>query len=579
MEKIFSKVLLAFFLVIGISFPLVSLGEKLYFAPSLGSYTIGKTFSVRVFVASPSGQSINAVSGVVKFPPEKLELISLSKSESIVSLWVQEPTFSNTSGSAQFEGVILNPGFAGSAGKVITLNFKVVGSGDTALSFSSGAVLANDGNGTNVLKILDTASFLLGIGNSPAISPEAVPEIRKNSGIAVPSIKSSTHPDSQKWYNAKEAKFSWTLPSEVLEVLTLVDKIPNSKPSKRYDPPIHLKDISDPEQGAWYFHVQFKTDDGLGPIAHFRFNTDTEKPESFSIKEISRTDPTEPVSKFTFLATDSISGINHYEIDIDGKLHSEWRDDGSGIYATPVLGPGKHTLLAKAVDEAGNFLVSSADFSIQGIKAPQPLEYPEEIKGDEPLIVRGTTEPSYQVNLYLEDSEGRVESQSTKSDEAGRFTLAWNTKLTGGLYFMWLEAEDLRGAKSEFTIKHPLVVKQPFWVNLGARTSHFLAIAVPVISLLALLLLVLFSAWHKLRKMKKRLASEIKEAEVVVHRSFEVLRKDLQKHVKLLEKASLKRRLTREEEKIMNHLKENLDNAEDVILDEVLYVEKQIEEK
>ena len=105
---------------------------------------------------------MNAASGAISFPPDKLEVISLSKTGSIFTLWVQEPLFSNSSGAVNFEGIALNPGFTGIGGKLITVNFKAKAAGAAVLNFSSGSVLANDGKGTNILANLGSAQFSLG---------------------------------------------------------------------------------------------------------------------------------------------------------------------------------------------------------------------------------------------------------------------------------------------------------------------------------------------------------------------------------------------------------------------------------
>ena len=163
MAKIYKIILLSLFLGL---FPFGAEAAILNFSPPSGAYTIGNTFSVSVFVSSVD-QAMNAASGAVSFLADKLEVISLSKTGSIFTLWVQEPSFSNTAGTINFEGIVLNPGFTGSAGKAITINFKAKAAGDAAVNFSSGSVLANDGKGANILASLGGAQFNL--SNAPAI--------------------------------------------------------------------------------------------------------------------------------------------------------------------------------------------------------------------------------------------------------------------------------------------------------------------------------------------------------------------------------------------------------------------------
>ena len=65
--------------------PITASAATLYFSPSSGSYAIGATFSVSVYVSS-ADQAMNAASGVILFPTDKLSVEALSKSGSIFTL-------------------------------------------------------------------------------------------------------------------------------------------------------------------------------------------------------------------------------------------------------------------------------------------------------------------------------------------------------------------------------------------------------------------------------------------------------------------------------------------------------------
>ncbi len=135
-------------------------------SPLSGSYPIGKTISVRVLVGS-GGQSINAVSGLVTFSSDTLTLTGISKS-GIVTLWAQDPTYSNANGTASFQGVILN-GYSGGSGTVLSLTFraKAEGTATIGISGSGSSVLLNDGQGTNVLSSTSGATFSITRGTAP----------------------------------------------------------------------------------------------------------------------------------------------------------------------------------------------------------------------------------------------------------------------------------------------------------------------------------------------------------------------------------------------------------------------------
>jgi len=150
---------------------------SLYFSPSSGSYHKGENFSVSVFVRSDT--SINATEGVLMFPTRYVETIRVSKNSSIINFWIQEPSFSNAgeTGNVSFEGVVLNPGFTGPAGKVLDITFRAKNEGIADLKFLRAAILANDGLGTNVTALNGGARFTLA-------APSALPEPSREEGKA-----------------------------------------------------------------------------------------------------------------------------------------------------------------------------------------------------------------------------------------------------------------------------------------------------------------------------------------------------------------------------------------------------------
>ena len=179
-KKISTKIIFYFSFVFLLFFSHTALAASLNLSPSSGSYNVGDIINVRI-VLSSSDQSANAVSGALSFSKDLLTLTSLSKSNSLVSLWATEPSYSNTSGTINAEGVILN-GFTGSNGTILTLSFKVKAVGTANIEFTSSSVLANDGQGTNILTGMGQASFNLSPASvkpvkevpAPTLAPESI---------------------------------------------------------------------------------------------------------------------------------------------------------------------------------------------------------------------------------------------------------------------------------------------------------------------------------------------------------------------------------------------------------------------
>jgi len=157
--------------------PAVAQAASVSFSPSSGFYRVGEKFSVNVLVSS-ADQAMNAASAHISFSRDNLEVVSVSQSGSIIGFWAQQPAFSNESGAVSFEGVVFN-GYTGSAGKLVTLNFRARSPGQATLGFNSASVLANDGLGTSISTNVNSADFTIGAVEQkvPAlVSPEKIPE-------------------------------------------------------------------------------------------------------------------------------------------------------------------------------------------------------------------------------------------------------------------------------------------------------------------------------------------------------------------------------------------------------------------
>lgn len=71
-KNAFSLILIStFYFLLYVSF---ANAATLYFSPSSGSYAVGDTLSANVYVSS-ADQALNAASGVILFPQDKLEIV------------------------------------------------------------------------------------------------------------------------------------------------------------------------------------------------------------------------------------------------------------------------------------------------------------------------------------------------------------------------------------------------------------------------------------------------------------------------------------------------------------------------
>ena len=564
---------------------------SLYFIPSTGNYNVGDIINVSILVDTQN-VPINSAEANISFPSDILSVVSVNKTNSVFTFWVQEPTFSNVDGTISLSGGLPTPGYNGSLGKVSGISFRVKKAGLVSLSFASGAVRANDGLGTDVLQNSKPASFVIKpqVEAPPAVVPETIttPTVMtpltvnttptNSNGAQISSLISSpTNPDPNKWYNDSNPKFTWTVPSDVTDIKLSYNKLPNSLPTVIYTPPISEKDLTDLKDGTYYFHLQFKNANGWGTVSNFRFNIDTQNPSSFDVREIPRTDATIPQAKFSINAKDDLSGVDHYELQIDQNPVVTWDDDGTHVYQTPILNPGQHEFNAKVYDKAGNFLGTTTSFTIDPLQTPTITDYSKDLSVSGSLIIRGQTQSSGQVTIYLQKNNESPKSFVVQSNQNGEFVFAPDSQLSSGIYTAWVEALDARGAKSLATDKVTIVVKNPLLSQIGTWSTNILSAMIPIVALICLLILVILYFWHKFLVLKKRIRMETRGVEKSIRKAFDVLRDDMIDQMNMLKKAKSQRDLTIEEEKIMKQLRKNMSMAEDFLQKEIETIEKELE--
>lgn len=548
---------------------------SLYPAPAKGDYKVGQTFSVNISVSS-SDQSINAISGILNFAPDKLEVTGISKGGSIINLWVSEPSYSNANGSINFEGIIFNPGYKGSGGKVLTVTFKAKSSGTADLTFSSGSVLANDGQGTNVLNGFGSASFGIDVPTSGPAADKAETPAVVNGVPAAPQINSETHPNSDSWYNNNVATFSWELPSGITAAQLLVGAKPSAEPTVTYSPAISSRTLDALEDGVWYLHVRLKNANGWGAISHQRFQIDTKNPENVSLKLVEESDATNPVRKFQLEASDTLSGIDYYEIKIDGGEEIKWTDDGSHIFVTPVLDPGSHVIIVRVFDKAGNYASAFTEFFVDALGAPVITDYSRELQSKDIFVARGKARANSKVVVWLQRENDEPQSSTVSVDDTGNFIYIAGQRLSDGVYRLWAESIDERGAKSKSTDKYKVIVQAPRILRIGSLAVSVLSVIIPLIALVFLLIFSLFFSWRKWSVLRVRLRREVGEAETTLHKEFNVLRSRTRAHLAILEKISKKKKFTKEEKMAMEQLRSDLESAEHNVAKEIKDIRKQV---
>ena len=550
-------------------------GASLYLSPSANSYKIGQNFAVTVFVSS-AAQAMNAAQGAISFPADKLSITSISKSGSVVSLWTQEPSFSNSSGAVSFEGIVLNPGFTGSAGKMISINFKAKAPGDAVVSFSSGSILANDGKGTSILTGFGNARFNIESGTPAPAPPVSTTPASSAKTPPAPMIYSSTHPDPNKWYNNKNLKFSWSVTQDITGVSFLINDRPSSNPGPISDGLISEKQFEDIGDVVGYFHLRFKNARGWGAISHFKFNIDTEAPTDFTMDFSSKEEILKNGLKIKFSVSDNLSGINHFEVKIDNEEIISFLDSESRIYDLPILDPGKHTVAVKAFDNAGNFVADFKEIEIEALDSPEIKEYSSELKTGSFLVVKGGTYPNSDLTVWIQKDKEVPVPYKIKSGDLGNFMFISDSKMETGRYKLWTEAVNELGLKTAKSKEIFILVQESDLDKLKSTIQNLMAVVSIFVTCILLLVAIIILGIRKIKSSRKRIRKEVYEAENILEKAFSALYEDISEQLEKLDKVKSKRDLTKEEKEIRRKFRKNLKIAEKYIKKEIEDIEKEI---
>ena len=496
---------------------------------------------------------------------------------------MQDPVFSNSLGTINFAGGKPSPGFIGAAGTVFNITFKAKTSGTANVTFASGSVLADDGKGTNILANMGSGAYTLTTrGITPAIPPAETPEPETPPKItagtlAAPVISSLTHPDPEKWYSNKNPEFIWKLPSGATGVSLIFNQNSSSDPGNTSDGQMESKKYEGVEDGIWYFHIKFRNQQGWGNITHRQVLIDTKPPEPFEIKVDQGGDPTNPTPFLYFNTKDALSGIEYYEVKVGDKepMPVTLGYLKSNPYKTSPLEPGEHSILVKAVDKAGNSTIASTELVIQALEVPLITDFPKTIRPGEILAIKGTSKyPEATVSVFVKKEGQEPVKNEVKTDSAGNWVFVSDRTLEKGIYEIWAEVQDNKGAKSSSSDKIVITVVLSPFLKFGTIVVSYLTIVTTFIVLIAVLIAVIFYAWYRISLWRKKIRKETEEVSQAVNKAFRALREEVQEQIEKLDRSP---GLTKAEKELRDKLQEALNISESFISKEIKDIEKEIE--
>lgn len=492
--RLFHRYLLTLTIALGAAFGIIFVGPQItqasasfYVSPATGTYRVGDTVSINLMI-NTGGQAINAGEGSVTFS-SNLEYQSVSTNGSIFTFWTAGPSGSQS--GISFGGGLSNPGYNGSAGRVFTMIFKAKSNGAANVIVNGSRILANDGAGTNIYGSNSGGNYTIGSA-APATPKKTEPSL---------SIQSSTHPDQNKWYNKKTASFTWSGTNGVSSYASTFDQSATTTPTDFSKTTSRtVENIAD---GIWYLHVSGKTSDGKTVTSHFKVQVDTTAPDEFTVTSKRNGGNTDPQPVIEFEAKDNGSGIDHYEIIIGDEPPANFKS-GDKIAK---LRPGKHTIIIRAFDKAGNSRDSSLIINVEGITPPiivqwdkfvgllKPVSFIGRSNADDTIIVLMNGK---EVGRFLskERTTAKVKTAIDPGDVLWEYV--YDQPLLPGNYSFRFQRINAAGAESTLT--------DSYVTNVAAGTVRIANNDIPfsyvIIGFSVLILLLLIVIIYLIKKIK-----------------------------------------------------------------------------
>ncbi len=479
----------------------------LFISPITAIYTTGETVTLTVVVTS-GGESVNAVEGKLEYDPKEVAISGVDASSSSLTSWTIFPTFANDVGELSFAG-LLSTSTVLERGQIFKFSMKTLRSGEIHIRIGSGAAVhAADGTGGNILTSLHEGVYnvipsesasdvtsLLDNNNSVVTATTSATSSGEVLGAATGTpFTSTTFPDQDVWYSTTTGVFTWNSPSGVVKVLFALNKKPTGDGIISYDPTLNEKTIKNIDQGISYVHFTEMYADGSKKTTNYRVKIDTAPPSAVTVSEKPRSDSADPNIVVLATATDTLSGIYHYEFAIDGKNSLTWNDDGSHEAHLPTQSVGTHDLVITVFDEARNSTSARLQFSVGYLPAPTASLLTKNLsEGNKMSLTIDSLPNSHQsVSIARGDESPSIEEFIVDANGHGQFVSA--ILLEPGTYHVWVVAHDARGAISKESDHLEVVVGASL---IGIIKRHQM---IPV-ALIAFVVLC-FGCWIFWRRMR-----------------------------------------------------------------------------
>ncbi len=519
--------------------------------------SVGETTTLSV-ILNTEGVAINNAEAFITVPVDMFDIVSVSNRNSVFSLWVEEPSFSNSTGVITLNGGVPTPGFNGSQGNVISIVVRAQKEGEATIAFSNAAVRANDGFGTDVLTRKQGKTIIITSSNKEVVQETILQQVEKKISNVV--ISSKTHPNRDAWYKNSTIDFEWTIPSGANSVQTGIGSSSSAIPRVTYTPPIIKKTIENLEDGVSYFKVRARNGSIWGAISTYIVRVDTTAPEMTNAS-LSYDDITKNLT-ISASAQDITSGIDRYEIRVNDTLVKTIPvQDFNGTYTLLITEPGKSVITFSAIDRAGNAVEFFDTINVTAIADPILDPVPNMVASDKHFLVTGITmHTRLDTVLKIQSQKGDVQTIPAIVNDDNTF-FAVVPKLTPQKYTLWVEVgADTGVVQSQHRTTK---VTSNILLTIGNYSIPLLYVLIPILfgfPLGAIAIAYYFGSYFSTLQYRKKKALELVKQDDL--KTLFSLKNRLENHLEILQNTRRDRILTKEEKDMKIAIEDDLDEID-----------------
>jgi hypothetical protein len=266
-----------------------------------------------------------------------------------------------TAGTFSFGGFSLGDTANGNNSAAI-VTFRAKQAGTATVRLLSGTQIYSAGEG--FVGSLGSATIAIGGGPAPIPKPlvPLVPfTLTKPASTSTYTIISTSHPDPNAWYANGTVLVTWQTTKPIKTVFGSFDQSPEALSyDQLYGSSVTFHATKD---GVWYAHIVILFEDGTYARVDLPIRIDRTPPHPITpVVEQTNVPATIPNHVY-FATTDDMSGIDHYEVAIDGVIVTSTKDRSYPLTNQAI---GEHTVEVTAYDRAGNHVSGKTGFTIIG---------------------------------------------------------------------------------------------------------------------------------------------------------------------------------------------------------------------